>query len=76
VKCSRILNLYAFCIQIFVENTNPILKKWCHNYKQLAVFENEICIAVTGFWTGTKLWSGKYIEIDNFIVHPEHRSKD
>jgi ribosomal protein S18 acetylase RimI-like enzyme len=45
-----------------------------HNYKQL-VFENEICIAVTGFWTGTKLWSGKYIEIDNFIVHPEHRSK-
>jgi ribosomal protein S18 acetylase RimI-like enzyme len=28
-----------------------------------------------GFWTGTKLWSGKYIEIDNFIVHPEHRSK-
>jgi ribosomal protein S18 acetylase RimI-like enzyme len=26
-------------------------------------------------WTGTKLWSGKYIEIDNFIVHPEHRSK-
>ena len=46
-----------------------------HNYKQLAVFENEICIAVTGFWTGTKLWSGKYIEIDNFIVHPDHRSK-
>jgi ribosomal protein S18 acetylase RimI-like enzyme len=46
-----------------------------HNYKQLAVFENGICIAVTGFWTGTKLWSGKYIEIDNFIVHPEHRSK-
>jgi GNAT superfamily N-acetyltransferase len=46
-----------------------------HNYKQLAVFENEMCVAVTGFWTGTKLWSGKYIEIDNFIVHPEHRSK-
>jgi GNAT superfamily N-acetyltransferase len=21
------------------------------------------------------LWSGKYLEIDNFIVHPEHRSK-
>jgi ribosomal protein S18 acetylase RimI-like enzyme len=24
---------------------------------------------------GTKLWSGKYLEIDNFIVHPEHRKK-
>ena len=46
-----------------------------HNYKQLAVFENEICVAVTGYWRGTKLWSGKFIEIDNFIVHPEHRSK-
>jgi GNAT superfamily N-acetyltransferase len=46
-----------------------------HNYKQVAVFENEVCVAVTGFWSGTKLWSGKYIEIDNFIVHPEHRSK-
>jgi GNAT superfamily N-acetyltransferase len=46
-----------------------------HNYKQVAVFENGICVAVTGFWTGFKLWSGKYIEIDNFIVHPDHRSK-
>ncbi|MFV5690766.1 GNAT family N-acetyltransferase [Flavobacterium sp. LT1R49] len=46
-----------------------------HNYKQVAVFENGICVAVSGFWSGTKLWSGKYIEIDNFIVHPEHRSK-
>ncbi|WP_091085844.1 GNAT family N-acetyltransferase [Flavobacterium gillisiae] len=46
-----------------------------HNYKQLAVYENDICVAVTGFWTATKLWSGRYIEIDNFIVHPDHRSK-
>ena len=46
-----------------------------HNYRQVAVFENEVCVAVSGFWSGTKLWSGKYIEIDNFIVHPEHRSK-
>jgi GNAT superfamily N-acetyltransferase len=46
-----------------------------HNYKQLAVFENDICVGLTGFWTGIKLWSGKYIEIDNFIVHPNHRKK-
>jgi GNAT superfamily N-acetyltransferase len=46
-----------------------------HNYKQLAIFEEDICVALTGFWTGYKLWSGKYIEIDNFIVHPEHRMK-
>lgn len=46
-----------------------------HNYKQVAVFEGEDCIAITGFWTAIKLWTGKYIEIDNFIVHLEHRSK-
>jgi GNAT superfamily N-acetyltransferase len=26
-------------------------------------------------WFGIKLWCGKYLEIDNFIVHPEHRKK-
>jgi GNAT superfamily N-acetyltransferase len=46
-----------------------------HNYKQLAVFEDDICVGVTGFWTAMKLWTGKYIEIDNFIVHPDHRAK-
>ena len=44
-------------------------------YKQVAVFENEVCLGMTGFWFGTKLWTGKYIEIDNFIVHPDHRKK-
>ena len=44
-------------------------------YIQIGVFENEICIGITGCWFGTKLWSGKYLEIDNFIVHPDHRSK-
>lgn len=46
-----------------------------HNYKQLAIYENGVCLALTGFWTGVKLWCGNYIEIDNFIVDPNHRSK-
>ena len=46
-----------------------------HNYKQLAIFEHGSCIGLTGFWSGIKLWSGKYIEIDNFIVHSDHRRK-
>lgn len=45
------------------------------NYQQVAVFENEICVGISGLWSGIKLWSGKYLEIDNFIVHPDHRSK-
>ena len=45
------------------------------NYKQVAVFQNEICVGLTGYWFGTKLWTGKYLEIDNFIVHPNFREK-
>ena len=44
-------------------------------YKQVTVYENEVCVGMTGFWFGTKLWTGKYIEIDNFIVHPDYRKK-
>ena len=46
-----------------------------HNYTQIAVFENEKCIGITGCWSATKLWTGKYFEIDNFVVNAEHRSK-
>jgi GNAT superfamily N-acetyltransferase len=46
-----------------------------NGYKQVAVFENEQCIGLSGFWYNTKLWTGPYLEIDNFIVHPDHRKK-
>jgi GNAT superfamily N-acetyltransferase len=43
------------------------------DYKQVAVFNEDKCVGLTGFWFGTKLWTGKYLEIDNFIVHPDYR---
>jgi GNAT superfamily N-acetyltransferase len=46
-----------------------------NGYKQVAVFENKQCVALSGFWHNTKLWTGPYLEIDNFIVHPDHRKK-
>lgn len=46
-----------------------------HNYTQIAVFENDVCLGLTGCWSATKLWTGKYLEIDNFVVNPEYRSK-
>lgn len=46
-----------------------------HNYGQVGVFENEECIAISGFWIGNKLWCGKYLEIDNIVVAQEHRSR-
>ncbi|KAF2339338.1 GNAT family N-acetyltransferase [Flavobacterium tistrianum] len=46
-----------------------------HNYIQIAVFEDDTCLGLTGCWSATKLWTGKYLEIDNFVVNPEYRSK-
>jgi ribosomal protein S18 acetylase RimI-like enzyme len=46
-----------------------------NGYKQVAVFENKQCVGLSGYWYNTKLWTGPYLEIDNFIVHPEHRKK-
>lgn len=46
-----------------------------HNYIQIAIFENDTCLGITGCWSATKLWTGKYLEIDNFVVNPEYRSK-
>jgi GNAT superfamily N-acetyltransferase len=45
-----------------------------HNYFQLAAYETGNCIAVSGYWIGTKLYSGKYLEIDNFVVDEQYRS--
>lgn len=45
------------------------------NYTQIAVFDNGKCIGITGCWFSTKLWSGKYLEIDNFVVDEAHRSQ-
>jgi GNAT superfamily N-acetyltransferase len=46
-----------------------------NRYGQIAVFEGEECLGLTGFWIGTKLWCGKYLEIDNLVVSTKHRSK-
>ncbi len=46
-----------------------------NNYKQIAVFEHEEMIGISGFWVGTKLWCGKYLELDNVFTSTKHRSK-
>jgi GNAT superfamily N-acetyltransferase len=46
-----------------------------HNYGQVAVFEDDVCLGISGFWIGTKLWCGKYLELDNIVVRKEARSK-
>lgn len=44
-----------------------------NNYFQIGVFEGEECIAISGYWLGTKLWCGKYLELDNVVVKSSKR---
>lgn len=43
------------------------------NYAQVGVFSDDICIAISGYWLGTKLWCGPYLELDNVIVSEKAR---
>jgi GNAT superfamily N-acetyltransferase len=43
--------------------------------RQVAAVDGETCAGVTGFWIGNKLWCGKYLEIDNFVVAKAFRSQ-
>jgi len=72
-----LLNVMQFLYpDLTAENYTSMLKDMLpHNYGQIAVFEKDICVGISGYWTGTKLWCGKYIELDNVIVHPDYRSR-
>lgn len=46
-----------------------------YGYFQVGVFENDKCIGLSGIWISTKLYSGKYLEMDNVIIDENYRSK-
>ena len=46
-----------------------------NKYGQVAVFEGDDCLGIAGYWIGTKLWCGKYLEIDNMVVSSKFRSR-
>lgn len=46
-----------------------------NSYQQIVYKIDGKAIGLAGFWTNTKLFSGKYIDVDNVIVSEEARSK-
>ena len=57
-----------------VDNYQKMLEKMIPaNYAQVGVFLNDQCIAISGYWLGTKLWCGPYLELDNVIVRETAR---
>lgn len=45
-----------------------------HGYRMLAVYEGAQCVGLSGIWVATKIYSGRYLEMDNVVVAASHRS--
>jgi GNAT superfamily N-acetyltransferase len=45
-----------------------------HNYFQVIALLNEEVIGLSGYWIGTKIYCGRYLEIDNFIIKEAYRN--
>jgi GNAT superfamily N-acetyltransferase len=39
-----------------------------NGYHQMVVLEGQECIGLAGFWISTKLYCGRYVELDNVII--------
>lgn len=46
-----------------------------HNYFQIVAQIEDKTVGISGYWIATKLYCGKYLEIDNFIVDEAYRSQ-
>lgn len=44
-----------------------------HDYRAVAAFQGKEMVAVSGFWIRTRLWCGKQLDMDNFVVMPTLR---
>lgn len=58
------------------EHLNALLDDMiAHGYRMVTAQEGEACLGVSGIWVTSKLYSGKYLEMDNVVVAAEHRSR-
>ena len=46
-----------------------------NGYQQVGIFYDKKCVGIAGFWINTRLYCGKYIDVDNVVVRSEFRSK-
>lgn len=46
-----------------------------HGYRMAGVFHEKRCVGISGFWISTKIYSGKYVELDNVVIDANYRSQ-
>lgn len=60
--------------EVLVERLETIITEYPH-YHPVGAFVDGEMLAFAGGWIATRIWCGRYLEIDNIVVHPAHRSK-
>ena len=63
-ECSR---------EVLLDRFETIIEEHPH-YHAIGAFIGDEMVAFAGAWIATKVWCGRYLEIDNIVVHPDHRS--
>lgn len=58
---------------IIVERLDTLLADHSH-YQLIGAFTAGKLVGVAGAWIATKIWCGRYLEIDNLVVDPNQRS--
>jgi GNAT superfamily N-acetyltransferase len=60
-------------LAVIVSRLEAIIAEHPH-YQLLGAFLDERLAGVCGAWIATKIWCGRYLEIDNLVIDPELRS--
>jgi GNAT superfamily N-acetyltransferase len=60
-------------IHLIDQRLHTLLADHSH-YQLIGAFTGANLTGVAGAWIATKIWCGRYLEIDNLVVAPTHRS--
>jgi GNAT superfamily N-acetyltransferase len=60
-------------LPLIAERLETLLTDHDH-YQLIGAFSNKTLVGVAGAWVATKIWCGRYLEIDNLVVADSHRS--
>lgn len=60
-------------IETLTDRLRAILADHPH-YHLIGAFTGDRLAGIAGAWIGTKIWCGKFLEVDNLVVHPDCRS--
>lgn len=44
-------------------------------YRCVGAYEADALVGICGFMVAHRFWCGKHLDLDSFVVHPDHRNK-